>query len=263
MEECQIYVVAHKKFHCPEGKLYLPIQVGNGQDLPYKCLRDNVGENISEKNGTYCELTALYWIWKNVTHIKYVGICHYRRYFSTSVLSNSPKFFLKEKEILRILSDYDIILPKKINVRENIRTFYYKYGKGREKDLFTLDRIIKNNFSDYYNTYKNVMSQKSGYYCNMMIISKERYDDYCRWLFQILFELERKINLTGYSKEEKRVFGYISEILLNVWVNENQLKIKEYPIANTELNLKKRIRRSLSNKAYAIMNVIQSCKRKK
>ena len=82
MTDIKLLVAMHKAYRLPENALYYPIQVG-GIHIPgmEKALRDNTGENISDKNKSYCELTALYWGWKNLP-ADYLGLVHYRRYFA-------------------------------------------------------------------------------------------------------------------------------------------------------------------------------------
>ena len=82
-----IVVATHKKYEMPKDKMYLPLHVGaegkmdpNGNVLDLGYVKDNTGDNISEKNSSYCELTGLYWAWKNLT-ADYIGLVHYRRYF--------------------------------------------------------------------------------------------------------------------------------------------------------------------------------------
>ena len=80
-DKIKIYIMAHKKFAPPEEKGNIPLQVGAAlhEDLGY--LRDDVGENISDRNQNYSELTGLYWIWKNEKEADITGLVHYRRYF--------------------------------------------------------------------------------------------------------------------------------------------------------------------------------------
>ena len=80
-EKIKIYVATHKKVPMPEKSIYQPIRVGaalNEDDFGY--VRDDTGDNISNKNKNFCELTATYWILKN-DNSDIVGLKHYRRYF--------------------------------------------------------------------------------------------------------------------------------------------------------------------------------------
>ncbi|MBQ3973839.1 MAG: DUF4422 domain-containing protein, partial [Lachnospiraceae bacterium] len=73
----KIIVASHKSYWMPEDPVYLPVQVGAAgkEDLGY--VRDDSGDNISGKNVNYCELTGLYWAWKNL-EADYIGLAHYR-----------------------------------------------------------------------------------------------------------------------------------------------------------------------------------------
>ena len=78
-----IYIITHKKVSIvePKWKGYRMLQVGGDfQEQIYK-LVDNSRDNISTKNKTFCELTGLYWIWKNCREDSIVGLVHYRRFF--------------------------------------------------------------------------------------------------------------------------------------------------------------------------------------
>ena len=117
MKNIKIIVATHKKYEMPEDNMYIPVQVGKEgkQDLGYT--PDNTGENISLKNPYYCELTGLYWAWKNLD-AEYIGLVHYRRYFSNkTILTKDIKQRLTKissiNEIDRMLENTDIILPKK------------------------------------------------------------------------------------------------------------------------------------------------------
>ena len=92
--DIKILVAAHKKYWMPDDSVFLPIQVGAALHLALGYVPDNTGDNISAKNPNYCELTALYWAWKNLD-CEYIGLCHYRRYFGHTVYSKDIK---KKKE---------------------------------------------------------------------------------------------------------------------------------------------------------------------
>ncbi|MBE6047637.1 MAG: DUF4422 domain-containing protein [Clostridium sp.] len=234
-KDMSIFVATHKKFDMFKTDIYEPIQVGcalNSTRFGY--LVDNIEDNISSKNRNYCELTALYWIWKN-NNSKIKGLCHYRRYLSLKDINTSSKFFINKEVIENDLRNYDLIIPKKrvlkrITCREN-----YLLGQGIEKDLDNLQKIIKKVCPEYEESYEKILNGNICSYCNVMIAKAEVFDSYCKWLFEILFELEKITDLTGYTYQEARVYGYLSELLLNVWIDKNNLKYKEYSLINTEI----------------------------
>lgn len=230
----KIYVVAHKKFKWDHRDGYVPIAVGKKliSDETCKWLKDNTLENISDKNQNYCELTAQYWIWKNDKSSDIKGLCHYRRYLSGSILSNQKKHILKPKQIKRYLKKYDILLPfKGASVRGNLRAYC---DSGFEKDIFITRDVIKEIYPKYLNAFDQVFHDASTEIANMMIMSRNLFDSYSKWLFTILFEVENRVDLNGYTDQEARIFGYISERLLSVWIIYNGLKVKRFRVLNTE-----------------------------
>ena len=118
MKDIKIIVATHKSYQMPEDEVYFPIHVGadsNKNETPYT--KDNTGDNISIKNPNFCELTGLYWVWKNLKN-DYIGLVHYRRHLTMSkkkYKTEEEKFknVLKGKEIDDLLNTTDIILPKK------------------------------------------------------------------------------------------------------------------------------------------------------
>lgn len=242
MNNTKIFVISHKKIEIELNGEYIPIQVGNGKNLNY--IRDNTGENISNKNANYCELTGVYWIWKNYQSFENIGICHYRRYF---VRNNE---ILTSKYINKVLKSYDIILPKKFYFKRNIWDNYFLNGYGKEKDLITTKEVIKEKYPEYIDDFNDIMSKNYGSYCNMLITSKENFENYCNWLFDILFEVEKNTDLSNYSKEEARIYGYISELLLNVWVKHNKLKVKECKVKKIDEKIKDKLNMSLHMAYY-------------
>lgn len=237
-----IYVVTHKQFNPPKIKGYYPIEVGadlHTADLGY--IKDNTEENISDRNKNYCELTALYWIWKNDRKSDIVGICHYRRYFSKYLFDNNPVYYLTVKDVESTLSNYDMILPAKFFwLKHNVASGYYEAGQGRKKDLLIAKKVIKEKYPQYLNSFMKVLDAREASYCNMMICKKEIFDEYCYWLFDILFEIEKRTDITDYTVAEARIYGYLSEILLNVWVDYKKLRVKYCNVAVNKSLTRKR-----------------------
>ena len=75
----KVIIAAHKQYLMPDKDCYLPVQVGSALHKAVGYTPDNTGDNISEKNPYYCELTGLYWAWKNLP-ADVLGLVHYRRY---------------------------------------------------------------------------------------------------------------------------------------------------------------------------------------
>ena len=249
----KIFVVVHKEAKLPKNELYSPIVVGNKKfNFPNNYYRDDIGENIASKNENYCELTALYWIWKNIKNYKIIGMCHYRRYFVKRMKQNF-EMLITEEEIDKILKNYDIILPqKRIFFKRNIKEQYYSRDNAFKKDYEMLGEVIKEIYPEYASVFEKVSNNNSTYLYNMFITKEEILNQYCEWLFKILFELERRIDLSNYSKEQKRVFGFLAERLMTIYVEKNNLKIKEINVLNFEKNLKE-------ERIIALKNKIKRC----
>ena len=229
-------VVTHKQCTLVSDQLYHPLIVGKGKFEMEHSWRDNTGDNIAEKNYCYCELTALYWFWKNkLAEYDAAGLCHYRRYFTKKAFSNSREDFLTSEDIQKELSQYDIIMPRPFIWGKTVAEIYYEVGVGKEKDLKLTQQAIHELYPEYEKTFSGVLGRKYASYCNMFVMNKALLDEYCTWLFAILEYVENRIDMTDYTDAEKRVYGYLSEILLNVWVEKKQLKVKYLPIAYTEL----------------------------
>lgn len=244
---CKIFVVCHKaKNGDYKSKIRNNIHVGENS---FECTYyDNIGENISKKNGNYCELTALFWMWKNCGS-SIQGLEHYRRMFRSKKRKIFYDNLIDEDEIKKYLYKYDVILPKKhylpgLTVEDDYE-LGEEYGNHIFTDFVILEEVIKNDFSEFYNDF--IFAKNLNYYYpfNMFIMKKKLMDDYCDFLFSVLEKVESKINLSGRVGNQSRVFGYLSERLMNVWVIHRKLKVKELTIYvdDNSLFIKKILRR--------------------
>ena len=217
----RIYVMTHKKFEMPQSPLFRPLHVGRacGEDLGYP--GDDTGENISDKNCYYSELTGLYWVWKNCHDVDYVGTCHYRRY-----LLGADERILMEDDYEKLLSEYDLITTKQVALNNS---YYYGFcANHNKKALDAAGEVIKERYPAYYPAFERLVHGTRTYFGNMFVTSKKLYDSYCSWLFSIFAEVEKRICLeTGEDAYHKRVFGFISEFLLLVWVTVQGLSVCE------------------------------------
>lgn len=218
-EKVEIYAVTHKEIEkIPKERIL--IGVGNNRNNRSVLFYDNTGENISEKNDSYCELTALYWIWKN-SNADIVGLEHYRRFFwSNSLFRRTP---LSIKQMLSRLRKYDIIVAKG---RTEGKSLYEHYKSNHIiDDLDKCIRIIDEKYPEYKESCKKVLESPNGCFYNMFVMKKQLADQYCEWLFDILFELEKEIDLSNRDAYQERVFGFLSERLFNIWIDKQNLKV--------------------------------------
>lgn len=223
----KILIAAHKKFPMPTADGYLPVLVGAKKnyrsDITYQ--RDDEGDNISEKNPNYNELTAIYWAWKNLKDVDAVGLVHYRRLFFDKKPYNLENVINIEK-VEQLLQKYDVLLPKKRNYY--IETNYSHYIHAHYKEPLDKTReIIKNSYPAYLKEFDRVMKNRKAHMFNMFIMRKEAFDSYCNFMFDVLGKLENTIDISNYSVQEARVFGYISELLMDVWLYTTKESYKE------------------------------------
>lgn len=237
-----IFIVTHKKI---DNKDILPssyknILVGKQKNNNFD-FSDSTGDNISEKNPYYCELTALYWIWKNYSFddCDCLGICHYRRFFW---LNNIEKSYVEKavddiKKYVNYLDvsmmdeyfkKYDIIVPEARYYKTSITKHYCDCN--RKSDYDVLKEVIFEKYPSYMDDFTHVFSGNKLHICNMFITSGKVFRDYCRWLFDVLFEVEKRVNIPYDDEYQKRIFGFLSERLLNVYIYHHKLKAKEVPI---------------------------------
>lgn len=225
--DIKILVAAHKQCDMPKNDVYLPIHVGKAlhPDLNLGYQPDNEGENISEKNPYYSELTAIYWAWKNLK-ADYVGLVHYRRYLGVRKGKDKWASILTNEEAAQLCKDNDIILPGKR--RYYIETLWSHYEHTHDINHLEKTRlIIEQTCPEYLPSFEKVMKRTWGHMFNMFIMKRELFDGYCEWLFNILFRVEKEVDFSKLSSFDARLFGRISEFLLDVWIEKNSYHYKE------------------------------------
>lgn len=219
--DIKIVVATHKEYTMPHDDMYLPVFCGSKLlecNLPYQ--RDDEGNSISDKNKYYCELTGLYWAWKNL-NAEYIGLNHYRRYFKYN------NHLLTKKDAEEILNNYSVILPKKRHYY--IETVYSQYIHAHGEDSLEKTReIISKHFPGYLHSFDLCMKKKSLHLFNIFIMRKDIFDDYCEFLFDVLFKVEQEIIIND------RIFGYLAERLLDVYITTKHINYYETNILNKE-----------------------------
>ena len=239
-DRVRIIVAAHKKYRMPDDPMYLPVQVGaiGKESIGYQ--RDDEGDNISELNPSFCELTGMYWAWKHLSS-EYIGLVHYRRHFSFHSKGKDPwAAIMKSDELKPYLRRYKVFVPTKR--RYYIETLYSHYAHTHyASQLDEVRKVLLEKYPDYINNYDTVIRRRWGYMFNMMVAERAFFSDYCTWLFDILFILRGKLGDQKLSVFQGRFYGRISEIMFNVWLNkmieENRIKrnqIKEIKCIHME-----------------------------
>lgn len=217
--------------------------------IPDNYATDDQGLNISKKNESYCELTGLYEIWKNHGDAN-VGLVHYRRFFTGRNFGSRFLMYMwillrgsdnlkpvSEERLRTYLHDYDWVVPTpEIQLGINLWQYYCKYHY--ERDLVTMEQVVKKQSPEYYEAFRHIMLRQNKMIpFNMFYTSKQRLNDYCEWLFPILFEIERQTDISNYQGWQRRLYGYLAENLFNIWLyqHRNQLRLKYLSVYNTHL----------------------------
>ncbi|WP_278976232.1 DUF4422 domain-containing protein [Oligella urethralis] len=231
IKQITIMVAVHKEYEFPDDDGYLPIHVGKQNSLVELGIEgDNTGINISKLNPYFCELTGLYWMWKNVES-EYYGLSHYRRYFLP--VNRSSFSLVKGKKIasstslMELLNEYEVVLSKPRNYFIETIESHYK-NAHEERDLVLLKGVMSEVCPEYLPELESVLQGKKVSLYNMFIMNRTNFESYCDWLFSLLIPLKDQIPYKSYGPYQKRVFGFLAERLLNVWVLKNFSNDKIY-----------------------------------
>ena len=186
---------------------------------------DRDSDNISSKNKTFCELTGLYHIWRHDDN-DVVGLCHYRRYLAQQRKSNIEVVCpLSSEEITELLSEHDCLVARKENLvyyLQPISVAYHYRVSHCSTDLQILKLVIKRYYPDYLSAFNHVAYSYSFFPCNIIICRKNLLDQYAAWLFDVLGHLELLIDpFTDRNPYQQRVFGFLAERLLNIFLEKN------------------------------------------
>lgn len=250
----KIVIAMHKPYKVPKGECYLPLHVGREGKQGFGIIGDHTGENISCKNPYYCELTGVYWAWKNLD-ADFIGLVHYRRYFGKrgGTARKGRDIYadiLSDQEIQQLTARYPVILPKKR--RYYIETLYTHYAHTHYSEHLDMTRkIIETISPEYLPAFDQTMRSRSGHMFNMFIMKRELFCKYCEWMFGILEELEKQIDISQYDAFQARLFGRVSEFLLDVWIRKNNINYHEVPTCFLgEIDWKRKIISFIKAKIY-------------
>lgn len=236
----RVLVASHKPYWMPEDPVYLPLWVGAAQhperaeQIPASWARDDQGANISQKNANYCELTGLFWAWQNLAGTcNYLGLAHYRRHFAGAAGGDRKARVATGSQLQASLAQAPVILPRKRNYF--IETNYSQYVHAHhEEDLAQTRAILTESHPSYLAAYDQSMKRTLGHRFNMFVMRWDLADAYCAWLFDVLGQLEGRLDISGYSVNDARVYGFVAERLLDPWLETNGVPYVELPVVNLE-----------------------------
>jgi|GEM_PF-712534 len=269
-DSIKIYLSYHKDSHRIRSDILTPIHVGRAiasEETIEKLsdmIGDDTGNNISDRNASFCELTAQYWAWKN-TDDQYVGFFHYRRHlcFNPDNKTEENKWGiieypyitedyldragLRDEFISNAVKGRNLISVTPWNVEAagsvNNRDHYARSSPYLHiSDFDRAMKILAKNYPDYEKDIESYCNSNYGYYTNIFVMKRSLFNEYCELLFGTLFELESELDISDYNVQEKRIFGYISEWIFGVFLTHyNRISGETAPchsrtyIQNTEL----------------------------
>ncbi|MCM1333969.1 MAG: DUF4422 domain-containing protein [Bacteroides sp.] len=212
---------------------------------------DHTGNNISEKNRDYCELTAHYFVWKNI-RADYYGFCHYRRFFCFDERIKKTYLALgrlsqRQKERLlgnaeknrELILGQDIVIPYAERMEVSVRDYYITAKNQYAADLELFLEIVKEKYPNILPFAEQYLAQEKHYFCNMFIMRKEFFSEYCEILFSVLEEFDFRKTHSG-----DRTDGYLGEIFTGIYITyakSKNAKIKEITRIDVNCTLKKRL----------------------
>lgn len=223
--QSSIFIAVHKPCIILHTENYLPIQVGKSlSQVNLEILGDDTGQNISHLNQEFCELTALYWIWRNCD-ADFIGLVHYRRYFINNCGDEDYPVLFDTKQLPAILTHHNSVIAPFPHILlhdsqyETVETQFVR-ATGLN-DWQRLRSLIQERHPEYMHSFEIISAQNQICICNMFISPHSFLHQYCNWLFPILFEMYafNGINMQNYTPYQKRLYGFLSERLFNVYLH--------------------------------------------
>lgn len=233
-----IFVACHKPGSVFHNDVYIRIHAGrtvsNYKNEMADMIGDDTGDNISEKNPMYCELTVQYWAWKNLHNVEYIGFCHYRRFF---------KELFTPGNVDCLLGNHDMIV---LRFKYRMPIYWEIIRFVGAEDYTILLMVLKKKYPEYEQTMIKYLCGNVLYPKNMFVCKKALFDKYAEWLFDILFECEKHMRLSPYTRA-KRNLAYMGEYLLTVYIMHNHLNTKFTKLKKNEIKQKMTFGTIISN----------------
>ena len=212
------------KDHIEHNKhLYVPMNTGNlkgTNDWCDKHLRyeTDFKDNIAHLNSKLNEMTAIYAYWKNLMKdADYIGFNHYRRLFRIEDLNDIAEYdIIDAKPVPMVLNmSYFTGSPIPTFVSTDIKNGYAICHKIEDWNM--MEELLKK--TPYYVDFEDWSKQNSlTSPCNMFIMKKKIFEEYCEFIFPILFELDKQVDLTGYDNYQKRQISFLAERLTSLFI---------------------------------------------
>ncbi len=233
----RIYVATQRSSGLPTVENYVPLAVGKSELSIEGGQNDSTGDSISARNGFYCELTGHYWIWRNDASSDVVGLCQYRRFLwlrepprrlcsqNFSSIEECSEH-LSTDDLERLLDGRDVILPRPYAFSSDTIETQFVKAHGRE-NFEQMLRSIERTHPESLSTARKVFGRRTEYLANLLIARRKIFDEYSRWLFDVLFDVEKNIRLDA---SNGRMLGYMGERLLNVYAAAARLRVREVPL---------------------------------
>lgn len=238
--QMKIYIASHKHCELPLDETYQPLFVGaykvpRSQRLRNWSYDDTYQRNISYLNPFFCELTGLHWIWK-CSNERIKGLVHYRRFLGHGPIGTQHDIKLDSTHIEELLTSYDCLVARHeaivLNNQSASMAYHYRFLHS-SNDLQQARMAIKKVAPDYLSSFDSTMLETSLCPCNILIARSGVFDSYAQWLFSIMKELSKHIDPVNYRDiYQQRVFGFLAERLMNVYLRHNHLKIMECNLIN-------------------------------
>ena len=274
----KILISYHKPAVLLKDEVLTPIHVGRAlatesskdgsmSEEDYKWMLENMigddtGDNISHLNREFCELTSMYWAWKNYDKLgnpDYIGFMSYRRFlifnefefdkheqnkvekaykevWTNSIENFIEKYGLNLETINKYIKKYDLILPMKSELKlvntNSVREDYAKNIEGvNVEDYDKMVKFICKNYPDYKDYILEQRDSSRRYFYQMFIVRRDLFFDYCNFLFWVLGKLDKVIDTSKYSINGKRTLAYLGEALFDCYmrklIDERVIKYKE------------------------------------
>lgn len=239
-----------------KSEILIPVRCGAVFDKRENMglLGDDSGENISERRLSFCELTVQYWAWKNM-EADYYGLLHYRRFFNftkyhypedaysnvTDTKINKDAawtYGIDDKTMRALIEQYDLILPTRHDITklpehpQSMRDQWCQAKDLHKDDLDIMLSAIQKLCPEYYTAAQQYLDGKMAYWCLIYIMRRDLFFAYCEWLYPLLFEIEKNIDISSYSEEGQRTIGHLAERLYGIYMTKllhdrPELKVKE------------------------------------